>query len=462
MPYIPHTAADIEHILKVIGVGSVEELVKGLPQASRVHGGLDLPEGVSEQELKAILADLAEENTVGLSSFLGGGAYNHFTPSIVDHLISRSEFFTAYTPYQPEVSQGTLQAVFEYQTLVCQLTSMDVSNASLYDGATAAAEAALMARRITKRRGVLLSTALHPEYAEVVRTYLLGAGEDISEVDFSPDTGATPAADAAGRCGPETACLIVQHPNFFGSLEEVSELAESVHAAGGLLIVVVTEPVSLGLLKPPGPLGADIVVGENQSFGSGLNYGGPYLGFIATRDKFVRQMPGRLVGQTVDDKGRRGYCLTFATREQHIRRERATSNICTNHALNALGAAVFLLGIGCGGLKSLARVNLEKAAYLRQRLASIDGVSLGFTGPTFNEFTVKLEVEPAPVLKRLLKKGIIGGLGLKRFYPSLPEHLLVSATEMNSKEDMDTFAETLSGILAEAKGKRSKEELLSV
>jgi glycine dehydrogenase subunit 1 len=462
VPYIPHTALDIDHILKAIGVGSVEELVKGLPEGSRVRGGLDLPKGISEQELKGLLAGLAGKNNVALSSFLGGGAYNHFTPSIVDHLISRSEFFTAYTPYQPEVSQGTLQAVFEYQTLVCQLTSMDVSNASLYDGATAAAEAALMARRITKRPGVLLSGALHPEYASVVRTYLKGAGEDVSEVPFCTEGGITLAQAAEKYCTPETACLIVQHPNFFGSLEEVADLAAVVHGAGGLLIVVVTEPVSLGLLKPPGALGADIVVGENQSFGSGLNYGGPYLGFIATKDKFVRQMPGRLVGQTVDDKGQSAYCLTFATREQHIRRERATSNICTNHALNALAAAVFLLALGRGGLKSLARVNLEKASYLKERLAAIDGVSVGFTAPTFNEFTITLKTEPAPVLKRLLKKGIIGGLGLARFHPSLSDHLLVTATEMNTKEDMDAFVEALSGILAEEKGKKRQEEALGV
>ena len=464
MPYIPHTADDIGRILKHIGVGSVDELVKGLPGASGVSGLLDLPSGISEQELKALMAKLAGRNTgaSGLSSFLGGGAYNHYIPSIVDHLISRSEFFTAYTPYQPEVSQGTLQAVYEYQTLVCQLTSMDVSNASLYDGATAAAEAALMARRITKRNGVLLSSALHPEYASVIRTYLKGAGEDVKEVLFCNETGTTLAQAAAKRCNSDTACLIVQHPNFFGSLEEVAELAEVVHASGGLLIVVVTEPVSLGLLKPPGALGADIVVGENQSFGNGLNYGGPYLGFIAAGDALVRQMPGRLVGQTVDDRGRTAYCLTFATREQHIRRERATSNICTNHALNALAAAVFLLAVGRGGLKSLARVNLQKAAYLKERLTAIDGVSLGFTAPTFNEFTIRLDLDPAPVLKRLLKKGIIGGIGLKRFYPSLSGHLLITATEMNTKEDMDTFAEELSSVLVEKAGKDSRKGVLSV
>ncbi len=462
MPYIPHTAGDIDRILKHIGAGSVDELVQGVPAASRVLGPLDLPSGVSEQELKALMGALADKNTTAISSFLGGGAYNHFIPSIVDHLISRSEFFTAYTPYQPEVSQGTLQAVYEYQTLVCQLTSMDVGNASLYDGATAAAEAALMARRITGRSGVLLSSALHPEYASVVRTYLKGAGEDVQEVPFCNETGATPAQAAAKRCGPDTACLIVQHPNFFGSLEEVAELAEVVHGAGGLLIVVVTEPVSLGLLKPPGALGADIVVGENQSFGNGLNYGGPYLGFIATRDKFVRQMPGRLVGQTVDRKGHSAYCLTFATREQHIRRERATSNICTNHALNALAAAVFLLGLGRSGLKSLALVNLEKAAYLKERLAAIDGVLPGFTAPTFNEFTIRFALDPGPVLKRLLKKGIIGGLGLKRFHPSLSGHLLVAATEMNTKEDMDAFADALSGVLVEKAGKDSHGRGLSV
>jgi glycine dehydrogenase subunit 1 len=450
VPYIPHTADDLSRILKAIGAGSVEDLLKGLPAASRVSGGLDLPPGLSEQELKGLLTRLAEKNAgaSGFSSFLGAGAYNHYIPSVVDHLISRSEFSTAYTPYQPELSQGTLQAVYEYQTLVCQLTGMDVANASLYDGATAAAEAALMAMRITGRPGVVLSAAIHPEYREVVKTYLSGAPERVTEVPFCTEAGTTLATAVAQYCGPETACLVVQHPNFFGSLEEVEELAEVVHGRGGLLIVVVTEPVSLGLLKPPATLGADIVVGENQSFGNPLNYGGPYLGFMAARDEFVRQMPGRLVGQTVDDKGQRAYCLTFATREQHIRRERATSNICTNHALNALAAAVFLVSIGRGGLKNLAHLNLLKASYLKDRLVSIDGVRAGFAAPTFNEFVVKIESDPEDALKRLLKKRIIGGLSLKRFYPGLSRYLLVTATEMNTREDIDRFAIELERVLS--------------
>jgi glycine dehydrogenase subunit 1 len=305
-----------------------------------------------------------------------------------------------------------------------------------------------MAMRITGRTGVVLSAALHPEYREVVKTYLSGAPDHVTEVPFCTEEGTTLAEAAVQYCGPDTACLVVQHPNFFGSLEEVGELAKVIHGRGGLLIVVVTEPVSLGLLKPPATFEADIVVGENQSFGNPLNYGGPYLGFMATRDEFVRQMPGRLVGQTVDNKGRRAYCLTFATREQHIRRERATSNICTNHALNALAAAVFIVSLGRGGLKNLARLNLLKAAYLKEKLASIDGVRVGFTAPTFNEFAIRIESDPEDALKRLLKKRIIGGLSLKRFYPSLSRYLLVTATEMNTRADIDRFAIELERVLS--------------
>lgn len=440
----------MSRILKAIGAGSVEDLLKGLPAASRVSGGLDLPPGLSEQELKGLLTRLAGKNAgpSEFSSFLGAGAYNHYIPSVVDHLISRSEFSTAYTPYQPELSQGTLQAVYEYQTLVCQLTGMDVANASLYDGATSTAEAALMAMRITGRPGVVLSGALHPEYRDVVKTYFKNAPERVTEIPFCTETGTTLAAAAAQYCGPETACLVVQHPNFFGSLEEAGELAEVVHAQGGLLIVVVTEPVSLGLLKPPATFKADIVVGENQSFGNPLNYGGPYLGFMAATDEFVRQMPGRLVGETVDNKGRRAYCLTFATREQHIRRERATSNICTNHALNALAAAVFIISLGRSGLKNLASHNLLKAAYLKEKLASIDGVRVGFTAPTFNEFTIKIESGAEDALKRLLKKKIIGGFPLGRFYPGLSKYLLITATEMNTREDIDRFVLELERVLS--------------
>ncbi len=445
MPYIPHTEKDIEKILKGAGASSVEDLLGGLPKSIRVNGRLDLPEGLSEQDLARVLSSLSRKNaTVGeYSSFLGAGAYDHYIPAAVRSLASRSEFFTAYTPYQPEISQGTLQAIFEYQTLVCQLTAMDVANASLYDGASAVAEAVLMARRITGRDKVLLSGALHPEYRETVKTYLKGAGDNVYDLPFSAEAGTTTPGAIDGTY-EGAACLVVQHPNFFGCLEDVETLAEIIHRDKGLLIVVVTEPVSLGLLKPPGESGCDIAVGENQSFGNSLNYGGPYLGFMAVKSGFVRQMPGRLVGQTTDKDGNRAFCLTFATREQHIRREKATSNICTNHGLCALMASIHLSSLGKGGLKDLARLNLSKAEYLKKKLIKIKGVKAAFKSPSFNEFTITLNKNPQPVLNKLLKKGIIGGLALKRFYEGLDRHILVCATEMNSREEIDNFAAELS------------------
>lgn len=446
MPYIPHNQKDISHILKAIGVSSIEDLLTALPADARVKGQLNLPKGLSEQELAKALKELSLRNSTveDYSSFLGAGAYNHYVPSVVGNLASRSEFYTAYTPYQPEISQGTLQAIFEYQTLVCQLTGMDVSNASLYDGASAVAEAVLMAKRITGKEKVLLSSALHPEYRETVKTYLVGTGDHLTEVGYSAEEGTTSlkAIEDGLKDSEDIACLVVQHPNFFGCLEDIERLSALVHAKKGLLVMVVTEPVSLGLLKPPGQLGCDIAVGENQSFGNALNFGGPYLGFMATKTEFIRQMPGRLVGETVDKDGKRAFCLTFATREQHIRRERATSNICTNHGLCALMASIHMVSLGGTGLKKLSSLNLSKAEYLKERLRSA-GIKPAFHSPTFNEFTIRVS-NPDSVLKSLLKKRIIGGLALKRHYPELNEHIVISATEMNSKEDIDRFAEEFS------------------
>jgi len=446
VPYIPHTEQDIQKILKALGASKVEEVLSQLPASLRLTKALDLPAGLSEQELAAHLRELGSRNTTvqDYSSFLGAGAYNHYIPAIVDSVISRSEFFTSYTPYQPELSQGTLQAIFEYQTLVCQLTGMDVANASLYDGATAVAEAALMARRITGKQGIVLSSALHPEYRKTVKTYLVGTGDQLSEVMYCTETGVTLPGAVEAAISDSTACVIVQHPNFFGCLEDVQAVAEVVHRKKALLVIVVNEAISLGLLKPPGETGCDIVVGENQSFGNSLSYGGPYLGFMATKDEFIRQMPGRLIGQTVDRDGKRAFCLTFATREQHIRRERATSNICTNHGLCALAAAVHMVGLGSQGLKKLASLNLSKAEYLKKKLSEA-GAQLAFSAPTFNEFTIKVNKDPGQVLNNLLGKKIIGGLGLKRFYPALDRHILVTATEMNSKAEMDALAEAIKG-----------------
>ncbi|MBI5343762.1 MAG: aminomethyl-transferring glycine dehydrogenase subunit GcvPA [Deltaproteobacteria bacterium] len=450
MPYIPHSEEDISKILASAGAASVDEMLDGVPADLRLKDPLDLPPGLSEQELTRVMKGLCRKNSTvdsGCSSFLGAGAYNHYIPSVVAHMAGRAEFYTAYTPYQPEISQGTLQAIFEYQTLVCQLTGMDVSNASLYDGASAAAEAVLMARRITGKERVLLSAALHPEYGETVKTYLRGAGDRVGTVLYCAEKGTTLPEAVEAAMTDDTACLVVQHPNFFGCLEEARALADIVHGKKALLITVSSEAVSFGLLKPPGELGADIAAGDNQSFGNQLNFGGPYLGFMATKTEFIRQMPGRLVGQTVDRKGKRAFCLTFATREQHIRRERATSNICTNNGLSALQAAIHMTSLGRMGLKTLAHLNLSKAAYLRERLLGVKGVTPGFTSPVFNEFTIRLDnIDADEALKRLLKKGIIGGLGLGRFYPELKRHLLIAATEMNTRPEMDRFAEELSKI----------------
>ncbi|MFQ5736352.1 MAG: aminomethyl-transferring glycine dehydrogenase subunit GcvPA [Thermodesulfobacteriota bacterium] len=449
MPYIPLSEKDRTRILEAIGAGSVEDLLTALPAASRVKGPLDLPAGLTEQELSLHVKELGRRSSTvhEYSSFLGAGAYNHYIPSVVGHLASRSEFYTAYTPYQPEISQGTLQAMFEYQTLVCQLTGMDVANASLYDGASATAEAVLMARRLTGRRKVVLSSALHPEYRQTVHTYLSGTGDHVVEAAFCTEAGTTPAGYVQNACDDTTACVVVQSPNFFGAIEEIEEIAAVAHAKKALLIVVVAETVSLGLLKGPGESGCDIVVGENQSFGNALNFGGPYLGFMATKTEFIRQMPGRIIGQSVDREGRRAYCLTLATREQHIRRERATSNICTNQGLCALAAAIHMASLGSAGLRKLATLNLSKAGYLKGRLAGIEGVRAAFTAPTFNEFVVDVGRDPAPVLKKLLKKRIIGGLALKRFYPALEGHILVAATEMNARGDLDRFADELAAAL---------------
>lgn len=446
MPYIPQTEKEREQVLRSIGISSFEELLAPIPSESRVKGPLDLPKGVSEQELITLAKGLASKNASvsEYSSFLGAGAYNHYIPSAVQRLAFRSEFYTAYTPYQPEISQGTLQAVFEYQTLVCQLTGMDVSNASLYDGASAVAEAVLMAKRITGREDVYLSSALHPEYREVVKTYLRSTGDSVHEIMYCAETGRTLVEAVEKGIKKDPACLVVQHPNFFGSLEEAKALADFIHSKKGIFILVITEPVSLGILKPPAELGCDIVVGENQSFGNALNYGGPYLGFMATKSEYIRQMPGRLIGETVDRDGKKAFCLTFSTREQHIRRERATSNICTNHGLCALMASIYLTSLGLDGIKKLAKLNFSKAGYLRQRLEE-KGIKKAFNAASFNEFTIKVE-NSEEALKKLLKKKIIGGLDLKRFYPELGSHILVAATEMNSKEELDALVENLSGV----------------
>lgn len=432
-------------MLHQIGLHSADDLFASIPGNLRLTRALDTPAALSEIELLAGFERMAARNAAsGRASFLGAGAYLHYIPTIVDHIISRSEFFTAYTPYQPEISQGTLQVIFEFQTLVCQLTGMDVANASMYDGSTAMAEAVLMAERVTKRSKVIACGAIHPEYLEVVNTYVQHAGIELRHVDFEPSTGQVPASMA--DLDDKTAAILVQSPNFFGCLEDVAALAEQAHAAGALLIVAITEAMSLALLKSPGAAGADIVVAEGQSFGVPLSFGGPYVGLFATRDKYARQIPGRLVGEAYDKQGRRGFVLTLATREQHIRREKATSNICTNEGLIALAATVYMETMGRRGLRDVAVQCAQKASYTARRIAEIEGFSLPFSAPRFNEFVVRGQGNAVGLLSRLAQRGINGGLPLSRYFPDRPNDFLVCVTEMNSRAEIDALLAGLAEI----------------
>ncbi len=430
-------------MLHQVGLNSAAELFDSIPKELRLSRDLKTTAALSEIELLAGFDRLADRNSAARRiSFLGAGAYQHYIPTIVDHIISRSEFFTAYTPYQPEISQGTLQAIFEFQTLVCQLTGMEVANASMYDGSTALAEAVLMAERVTKRSKVIACGAIHPEYLEVITTYVQHAGIDLQHADLDPASGQT--SGTIDSLDDKTAALVVQSPNFFGCIEDVAALAEKAHAVGALLIVAVTEAMSLGLLRSPGACGADIVVAEGQSFGVPLSFGGPYVGLFATREKYARQIPGRLVGEAYDKQNRRGFVLTLATREQHIRREKATSNICTNEGLIALASTVYLETMGRRGLQEVAAQCAQKTAYAAKRIAELDGFSIPFTGPRFNEFVVKAPGAAPDLLARLAsQRNITGGLPLSRYYSDRPNEFLVCVTEMNSRADIDALVEGL-------------------
>lgn len=442
MSYVPHTDADRAEMLAAIGVERVEDLFQDVPAACRFPG-LDLPEPLSEMEIMAELQAMSEANadTGHYSCFLGAGAYNHYIPRIVDHVISRSEFYTAYTPYQPEISQGTLQSIFEYQSMICALTGMDVANASHYDGATSTAEAVIMALNVARgrRKKVILSPVVHPEYRAVVRTYTQGMGLEISGDGDLTHT----LEDLVGLLDRDTACLVVQSPNFFGEIEDLEGLADKVHASKALLVVV-TDPVSLGLLRPPGDFGADIVVGEGQALGNGLNYGGPYLGIFACRQEHVRKSSGRLVGQTVDADGKRGFVLTLSTREQHIRRERATSNICTNQALCALATGVHLAALGRTGIRKLAELCYHKAHYAAARIADLQSYEVVGGQPFFREFVVRCPGSVRAINDYLLEEwGIIGGYDLGRVYPLLENHMLLCVTEVISRQEIDTLVSAL-------------------
>jgi len=446
--YIPNSPDERAEMLRQIGVSSMENLFDSIPADLRLHRSLNVPTALSELELLKKFETTATRNpAAGRISFLGAGAYSHYIPTIVDSLISRSEFFTAYTPYQPEISQGTLQAIFEFQTLVCQLTGMDIANASMYDGSTAMAEAVLMAERVTRRSKVIASSAIHPEYFEVAHTYVQHAGIELVHSDYSPETGTT-LADALTDLDDRTAALVVQSPNFFGCIEDVQALADKAHEVGALLIVVVTEAMSFGLLKSPGACSADIVVAEGQSFGVPLSFGGPYVGLFATREKYARQIPGRLVGEAYDGKGRRGFVLTLATREQHIRREKATSNICTNQALCALAATVHLTLLGKEGLREMAEQNLAKAQFALALLENIPGVRRSFAGPFFNELSLEFPRSVRMINGDLLKEKIVGPLALGPYYPELSKHGVVCVTETTSRAEIERFAQAIERILA--------------
>jgi len=444
MRYLPKSPAERAQMLAAIGVKSTEELFSSIPKKYRLTKPLNLPGPLSEAEIIGYFKERAAENSTGYSSFLGAGVYNHLRSVITDTVIQRGEFLTSYTPYQAEISQGTLQAIFEFQTLMCQLTGQEVANASMYDGSTATTEAVLMAERLTGRQRVLVARSLHPEYREVLRTYARNCGLTLEEIPCAKD-GCLDAKALQSALRADVAAVVVQSPNFFGVVEGVPELADAVHASGALLIVAVAEGVSLGLLNPPAE--ADIVAMEGQSFGVAPSYGGPFVGVLATRDNFVRQLPGRLAGETTDTEGRRGFVLTLATREQHIRREKATSNICTNQALCALAATVHLTLLGKEGLREMALQNLAKAEFAVAELEKIPGVRRAFSGAFFNEFTVELPRSVKLVNAQLLRENIIGPYVLGTAYPELTKNALVCVTETTTRAQIEEFAAALKRIL---------------
>ena len=447
MRYLPLTEADRRAMLQAIGAPSVESLYRDVPEEARLKAPLELPAHMGELEVERAFEAFATANigTGAAPSFLGAGSYRHHIPAAVDHLIQRGEFLTSYTPYQPEVSQGTLQTLFEFQTQVALITGMEVANASMYDGASACAEAVMMANRLTVRKKAVLSGGLHPHYREVAATYGRWSGFELELAPPDPEA----REDLAARIDGATSCVVVQSPSFFGRLRDYAALANACHAKGALLVVVVTEAVSLGLLKSPGEMGADIVAAEGQSIGVPLSFGGPHLGLFATRERFVRQMPGRLCGETVDSEGRRGWVLTLSTREQHIRREKATSNICTNSGLCALAFTIHLALLGEAGFARLAALNHAKAVQLAERLEQIAGVEI-LNDAFFNEFTVRLHKPAIEVVDTLAERRILAGVPVARLYPDQPalaNLMLVAATEMNSDADMAALAQALEDVL---------------
>lgn len=448
MSYIPNTDADRQRMLEAIGVRSISDLFAPLGDEIRQRADFSgLAPALDDITLKRHLLQLSSKN-VNMDQhpcFLGAGIYDHYIPPIVGHITGRSEFYTAYTPYQPEVSQGVLQSIYEFQTLICQLTGMDVSNASMYDGATALAEAAIMACDITKRKGVVMASSVHPAFRQTVRTYLPMLSESVVELPYDAKSGTLDAGVLESALSDDTGCVIVQQPNFFGGIEDLKAIAEAAHAKGALLIVNI-DPIAFGLLETPGACGVDIVVGEGQGLGCSPGFGGPLLGLFACRKEYIRRLPGRIVGGTVDSEGTRAYTMTLRTREQDIRRDQATSNICTNQALFALAATVYLSAMGKTGVKQVANLCVQKAHYAQKTICQIPGFEPVFDGPFFKEFVVRCPENPVEINKRLLDAGILGGLPLAPFYPELGENmLLLCVTEQRTKDDIDALATALRG-----------------
>ena len=441
MTYIPHTPADIETMLAEVGVGSWDELFASIPEKLLLNRPLQLPETLSEYDLIDYFTSFADRNcTFSGGSFLGAGAYRHFIPSIVNHIISRSEFLTAYTPYQAEASQGTLQTIFEFQSLICRLTGLDVANASVYDGGTAAADAILMAVAQTRRSKVLISRGLHPQIREVIATYLAGSSIQVEEIPLDPKTGQT----CLPEVGADVAAVLVQNPNFLGIIEDGPSLCQKAHSSGALAIVEVSDPVCLALLRSPGEYGADICCGDAQSLGNPVAYGGPYVGFLACTNKLMRRIPGRLVGLTEDAQGRRGFCLTLQAREQHIRREKASSNICSNQALCALATTIYLSLLGPVGLKKAAVSSLQSSAYLKEQVSKLEGFSLPLSGPTYNEFVLRCpQGTAAKLMQYLACEGIQGGYLLEKDYPEMADCVLLCCTELTKKAQIDELISIL-------------------
>jgi glycine dehydrogenase subunit 1 len=439
--YLPMTEEDKQVMLETIGVNSVEELFSDIPESVRFQGEYNIKPAKSETALMKELMQMSEKNAdlKKYTNFLGAGVYDHYQPIIVDHVISRSEFYTAYTPYQPEISQGELQAIFEFQTMICELTGMDVANASMYDGGTAIAEAAMLSAGHTRRKKVLVSSALHPETKEVVKTY--AKGQYIQVIEVPHQNGVTDVEALKELMTDEIAAVIVQYPNFFGRIEPMKELEPIIHEKNALFVVS-SNPLSLGALTPPGKFGADIVAGDAQPFGIPAGFGGPHCGYFTVTNKLMRKVPGRLIGQTVDDQGRRGFVLTLQAREQHIRRDKATSNICSNQALLALAAAVAMTALGKKGVNEMAVANIQKANYAKN-LFKESGFTVALDGPSFNEFVVQLNKPIKQINQDLLKKGIIGGYDLGRDFPELENHMLIAVTELRTKEEIDTLVKEL-------------------